>query len=128
MSTGMLFLTTVTGDQYQVVDTNSILYLTSDRDITYLFTTSGIVETDLSLHYFERALSSRQFCRIHDAHMVAIDRIISFDENSMLMPGALLPIDRMYTDALRNSIHVINSSSWYIDSNGRLEQGTGEFH
>jgi DNA-binding LytR/AlgR family response regulator len=124
----MLFLTTATGGNYQIVETSSILYLTSARDITYLFTGSGIVETTLPIHYFQKALSSRQFCRIHDAYIVAIDRIISFDESSMLMPGALLPIGRMYADELRRCINVIDNSSWYINAEGRLELGTGEFH
>jgi DNA-binding LytR/AlgR family response regulator len=126
MSTRALFLSTATGNRYAIVDVSSIVYLTGSRDITYLFTTSGVIDTILPLHYFEKALSHEKFCKIHDTHLIAIERIISFDASNVLMPGALLPIGESFVPALRASIRVLEDGCWFINNEGRLEEGTGE--
>ena len=126
MSTGALFLSTATGDRYAVVEVSNILYLTASRDITYLFTTSGVIDATLPLHYFENTLSNEKFCKIHDTHLVALDKIISFDASNMLMPGALLPIGESFVPGLRASIRVLEEGCWFINNKGRLEEGTGE--
>jgi DNA-binding LytR/AlgR family response regulator len=126
MSKGAMFLSTATGKGYAVVETGSILYLTATPDLTWLFTTEGVVAATLPMDYFEATLSPLFFCRIHEAHIVALDQIISFDPSGILLPGALLPIGKSYLSHLCASLPILEETGWFINREGKLEQGTGE--
>jgi DNA-binding LytR/AlgR family response regulator len=127
MSKGALFLPTETGCRYAVVEIAGIHYLSAKPGRTTLIgTTEGPVHASLPLDFFDKTLSTALFCRIHESHIVALDKIISFDRSALYLPGATLPIGRNYLSQLHARIPILEESHWFINNEGRLEQGTGE--
>jgi hypothetical protein len=112
----------------EVIVLINLLYVSSTSSETYFFTTTGVVVSKVPLPYFDQYLSKRKFCRIHAAHMISLDKIISFDSQAVLMPGALLPLSKEYESHLRSSVRILSSEQeegldrLYIDESGRLRR------
>lgn len=123
------FLFVDSGGRYEKIALLTLIYITGNSKATYFFTNAGVIVSPLPLRNFERYLfSGNQFCRIHDTHIVALNKIISFDAHSVLMPGALLPLARKYEPVLRNSVRILDElpqderrSSWWVDEKGRVK-------
>jgi hypothetical protein len=126
MSADFLFIDS--GGRYEKIALVTLLYITAHAKATYFFTSAGVVVTPFPLQHIERFLpKSQRFCRINDAQVVVLDKIISFDEQSVLMPGALLPLSRHYEPQLRSSVRILEQlpqqeqpGDWWVDEAGKV--------
>jgi hypothetical protein len=110
----------------EVIVLVNLLYVSSTSSETYFFTTTGVIVSKVLLPFFDQYLSKRKFCRIHAAHMISLDKIISFDSQAVLMPGALLPLSKEYESDFRSRVRILSTDpdeeqgSLFIDQKGKL--------
>lgn len=120
MGTDVIFVHT--GQRYEGITESKIYYLEGTTSGTTIYTSEGIYYSSFSLHSFEQALSAN-FCRIHECYLVALDKVVAFDQAQLAVPVAVLPISHSYLHQFRNSICVLEQEpSLFINGEGRLEQ------
>lgn len=79
-----------------IVDISSILYIESLKDyVKIVYENESIVSHD-SISHLESSLAEHGFIRIHRSFLVAIDKIKSFDAETVFLNKQELPISRTY--------------------------------
>ena len=85
-----------------------ILFIESLKDYIKIFTSSKTIVTKYVLSTLEEMLPANEFLRIHKSYIVAIDKIESYNAESIQVAKHELPIGRLYKfDVSR----VLNTSS-----------------
>jgi DNA-binding LytR/AlgR family response regulator len=77
---------------------NEIMYIESDGDYLKFYTKEKKVMVRGSLKSWEKSLPERQFIRIHNSYIVAINAIKSFTTYAVDLGGIELPISRGYRE------------------------------
>jgi DNA-binding LytR/AlgR family response regulator len=75
---------------------NEILYIEGLRDYIKIYTTSKVIVTKHQLASLEEMLPADAFLRIHRSFIVSINKIDSFNSESVEVAKKELPIGRMY--------------------------------
>ena len=78
------------------IDISEILYLESLKDYVRILYSDKSILTHDSLSNMEVVLNGCGFVRIHRSFLVAIDKIKSFDAESIFLKNTELPISRTY--------------------------------
>jgi len=78
------------------VDVSKIQYIESLKDYVKIVCSDKSIVTHDSLSNLEAFLEESGFIRIHRSFLVAVDKIISFDAESVFLEDKELPISRTY--------------------------------
>jgi len=65
-------------DGFQVLDVNEILYCKADDNYTEIYLESKKILVSKTLKYFEEALSSFAFARIHKSYLVNVNEVVKY--------------------------------------------------
>ena len=65
-------------DGFQVLDVNDILYCKADDNYTEIYLESKKILVSKTLKYFEEALSSFAFARIHKSYLVNVNEVVKY--------------------------------------------------
>ena len=99
-----------TGRQYSRVCLNEIIYVESAGNYIRIFTDSGSHLVLFSLKQFEKVLPAHSFCRITRGSLVSVDRVISFDKESVTLKGnKQLPCTDLYRKELERRVTILQN-------------------
>jgi DNA-binding LytR/AlgR family response regulator len=83
-----------------IINTSKIRYIESLKDYVKIICSDKTVISHDSLSNLETFLNDRGFIRIHRSYIVALDKIESFDAESVFLENKQLPISRSYKKAV----------------------------
>jgi DNA-binding LytR/AlgR family response regulator len=90
---------------------NDILFFESYRDYLKIFTTGKPLLTKQPLSNLEELLPSYAFLRIHRSYIVALNKIESFNAESVEINKLQLPIGRMYKHDVLKTLNATSANS-----------------
>ena len=91
------------------VDFHNILYIEARKNYTRLVMTDRSVMVLITLKQWERLLPAQLFCRVHRGYIVSIERILSFDNKYVYLPGMNIAIGEQYRNALPTAVMIVAS-------------------
>ncbi|MDP4148549.1 MAG: LytTR family DNA-binding domain-containing protein [Bacteroidota bacterium] len=89
------------------VDYHQILYIEARKNYTRLVMTDKAAMVLITLKQWEKILPPDLFCRIHRGYIVAVERIISFDNRFVYLPGMNIAIGEQYRNALPQMVRIV---------------------
>lgn len=93
--------------KYIRINYKDLSYIESVGNYVKLFTEGGIFLTPLTIKELEKMLPHDAFCRINRGTIVAIDRIISFDRDHVILKNATFSFSDKYRKVLEGRIRII---------------------
>jgi DNA-binding LytR/AlgR family response regulator len=94
--------------RYTKVDFSSILYIEARKNYTRLVLDEKPTALVLvTLKQWERLLPRDLFCRIHRGYIVSINKILSFDNKYVHLPGEKITIGEQYRNALPDAVTIL---------------------
>ena len=95
------------------VDFRNILFIEARKNYTRLVLedrpTAALVL--VTLKQWEKLLPRDLFCRIHRGYIVSIDKIQSFDNKYVYLPGEKITIGEQYRNALPDVVTILANES-----------------
>ncbi|MHA4806569.1 LytR/AlgR family response regulator transcription factor [Flavitalea flava] len=91
------------------VDFHQILYIEARKNYTRLVMTDRSAMVLVTLKQWEKILPSDLFCRVHRGYIVSIERIISFDNKFVYLPGMNISIGDQFKNALAETVMIVAS-------------------
>ena len=91
------------------VDLHNILYIEARKNYTRLVMTDRSAMVLITLKQWESILPPDLFCRVHRGYIISIERIISFDNKFVYLPGMNIAIGEQYKNALPSSVTIVAS-------------------
>ena len=103
---------------------NDILYIEGLRDYIRIYTTSKIIITKHQLSSLEEMLPADSFLRIHRSYIISINKIDSYNTDTIEIAKKELPIGRLFK---HDVIKLLNASTLRPNANINLKNkpGTG---
>src|SRR5687767_14242420 len=95
---------------------HDIIYIQACKDDVQIVTENSIFDSDVSLDQVQKALPAESFCRINLTCIISIEKIISFDDKLVCMPGANLPVAEPYRFLLQNQVMILNRNRNFFSS------------
>ncbi|RYU96063.1 LytR/AlgR family response regulator transcription factor [Emticicia agri] len=90
-------------DKEQVkVFLNNILYIEGLKDYIKVFTSEGLYVVYERLGYMEAKLPESKFIRVHKSFIVALDKITTYNNDSLKIQQQEIPVGRMYKQVFLN--------------------------
>lgn len=83
---------------------NDILYIEGLKDYIKVFTNEGLYVVYERLGYMEAKLPESKFIRVHKSFIVAIDKISTYNNESLKIQQQEIPIGRMYKQVFLNKM------------------------
>ena len=93
--------------KYIRINYKDLLYVESVGNYVKLFTECGIFLTPLTIKELEKMLPFELFCRVNRGTIIAIDRIVCFDRESVTLKNARFSFSDKYRKALEGKIRII---------------------
>lgn len=93
------------------VDFHNIVYIEARKNYTRLVMTDRSAMVLITLKQWEKLLPSELFCRVHRGYIVSIERIISFDNKFVYLPGMNISIGEQYRYALPSTVMIVGTES-----------------
>jgi len=93
------------------VDMQNILYIEARKNYTRLVMTDRSAMVLITLKQWESILPQNLFCRVHRGYIVSIERIISFDNKFVYLPGMNIAIGEQYKDELPSKVRIVASEA-----------------
>lgn len=93
------------------VDFQQILYIEARKNYTRLVLTDRSAMVLITLKQWEKILPTELFCRVHRGYIVSIERIISFDNKFVYLPGMNISIGEQYRNALPATVTIVASEA-----------------
>jgi two-component system LytT family response regulator len=93
--------------KYIRINYKDLLYVESVGNYVKLFTENGIFLTPLTIKELEKMLPFELFCRVNRGTIIAIDRIVCFDRESVTLKNARFSFSDKYRKALEGKIRII---------------------
>ncbi len=96
-----------TGSKIHIIPIQEVDYLEADDYYVKIHTEQGIFTKSRTLQYYEDALDSRQFVRVHRSYLVRVQQITRIDPyqkdayTALLRTGARIPVSRTGYTRLR---------------------------
>ena len=75
----------------------------------------------ITLKQWEKILPPDLFCRVHRGYIVAIERVIAFDNKFVYLPGMNITIGEQYKNALSSNVTIVASETSRKDVLSDLE-------
>jgi two-component system, LytTR family, response regulator len=91
------------------VDFHNILYIEARKNYTRLVMTDRSAMVLITLKQWERLLPNDMFCRVHRGYIVSIQRMLSFDNRYVYLPGINVAIGEQYRNALPMVVTIVAS-------------------
>lgn len=91
------------------VDFHQILYIEARKNYTRLVMTDRSAMVLVTLKQWEKILPAELFCRVHRGYIVSIERIISFDNKFVYLPGMNISVGEQFKNALSESVMIVAS-------------------
>ena len=91
------------------VEFRSIVYIEARKNYTRLVMTERSVMVLITLKQWEKILPAELFCRVHRGYIVSIERILSFDNKFVYLPGVNIAIGEQYKNALPATVTIVAS-------------------
>lgn len=90
------------------VDFRHILYIEARKNYTRLVLEERPTALVLvTLKQWERLLPRDLFCRVHRGYIVSIEKIVSFDNKYVYLPGEKITIGEQYRNALPDVVTIL---------------------
>lgn len=83
---------------------NDILYIEGLKDYIKVFTSEGLYVVYERLGYMEAKLPESKFIRVHKSFIVAIDKISTYNNDSLKIEQQEIPVGRMYKQVFLNKM------------------------
>ncbi|HVV06623.1 MAG TPA: LytTR family DNA-binding domain-containing protein [Puia sp.] len=93
------------------VDMHTIVYIEARKNYTRLVMTDRSAMVLITLKQWESILPQSLFCRVHRGYIVSIERILSFDNKFVYLPGMNIAIGEQYKDELPSKVKIIASEA-----------------
>jgi DNA-binding LytR/AlgR family response regulator len=93
--------------KYIRINYKDLLYVESVGNYVKIFTENGIFLTPLTIKELEKMLPFELFCRVNRGTIIAIDRIVCFDRESVTLKNARFSFSDKYRKALEGKIRII---------------------
>jgi two-component system LytT family response regulator len=93
------------------VDFRNILYIEARKNYTRLVMVERSAMVLITLKQWERILPSQLFCRVHRGYIVSVERILSFDNKYVYLPGMNIAIGEQYRNALPSTVLIVASEA-----------------
>jgi DNA-binding LytR/AlgR family response regulator len=94
--------------RYVKVEFRHIIYIEARKNYTRLVLEERpTVLVLVTLKQWERLLPREQFCRIHRGYIVAIEKIVSFDNKFVYLPGEKIAIGEQYRNVLPDTVTIL---------------------
>ena len=93
------------------VDFHNILFIEARKNYTRLVMAERTAMVLVTLKQWEKILPPDLFCRVHRGYIVAIERIISFDNKFAYLSGTNIPIGEQYKNSLGDSVTIVVSEA-----------------
>lgn len=103
------------------VDLHNILYIEARKNYTRLVMTDRSAMVLITLKQWESILPPDLFCRVHRGYIVSIERILSFDNKFVYLPGMNIAIGEQYKNALPSTVTIVASEASRKDILSDLE-------
>ena len=94
------------GSETHKIFLSDIIYLESFKEHLIIHTTNRTIEIIHKISDIENKLPSENFIRIHKSFIVSINKIKSFNSQSIKIRDKELPIGRTYKNAVMNSLNI----------------------
>lgn len=82
--------------RYHKIIFNNILYIEGLKDYVIIYTEAGKIATAMNLKTVHRHLNSEVFCRVSKSYLVNLDHIDSFDNHTIYIRQAEVPVGDIY--------------------------------
>ncbi len=90
------------------VDFRDILYIEARKNYTRLvMDEKPTVMVLVTLKQWERLLPRDSFCRVHRGYIVSIEKVLSFDNKYVYLPGDKICIGEQYRTALPEAVTIL---------------------
>ena len=90
------------------VDFRQIVYIEARKNYTRLvLEEKPTVMVLVTLKQWEKLLPRDLFCRVHRGYIVSIDKMISFDNKFVYLPGETITIGEQYRNALPDVVTIL---------------------
>ena len=99
---------------------DEILYITAKHNYCEVVTTKKKFLLYVSLSRFEEKLPENLFCRVHRSHIIAVQKVSSFDHSLVEIQGQLLPINKSGFEAICKHVLIV-----YGDFENKLNKEIG---
>jgi DNA-binding LytR/AlgR family response regulator len=76
------------------IDTRTILFVEALADYVTLHTTTGKFTIHSTMKSMESALPQKSFLRTHNSYIIRLDKIVSIEDNCLVIGDKLIPIAR----------------------------------
>jgi DNA-binding LytR/AlgR family response regulator len=94
--------------RYVKVDFQEILYVEARKNYTRLVMDERpTVMVLVTLKQWEKLLPGDCFCRVHRGYIVAINKVMSFDNKYAYLPGEKISIGEQYRSALSSAVTIL---------------------
>ena len=90
---------------------HQIVYIEARKNYTRLVMTNRSAMVLITLKQWESILPTDLFCRVHRGYIVNIERIISFDNKFVYLPGMNIAIGEQYKTALPSTVKIVASEA-----------------
>jgi DNA-binding LytR/AlgR family response regulator len=97
------------GRIYRKISFDTLLYVEARQNYTRFVSAQDSGLAHATLKDWENLLPPAMFCRIHRGFIVSIPQILSFDNRSVWLPGAQLPIGGQYRKALPRKVMLLGA-------------------
>jgi|GEM_PF-541168 len=109
--------------KYVRIETSEIRYVLSLDHHVKIVTDSGIYIPFLTIKQLEKILPPDQFCRVNRSTLVALNRIISFDRQTVTLRDGVFSFSDKYRKLMETRIRLL----WSTD-NGSVTEAAGEMN
>lgn len=97
------------GGKYLRIDFCDIIYVEGWRNYCKVVTAKKTFVIMVAMKQIEDFLPASSFCRIHRSWIVALGRIVSFDNEVVFLNDMMLPIGSHYKNRLLKSVTILVS-------------------
>jgi len=98
-----------TDRQYVKIKFSDIIYIEACQNYVALVTDKGTHMSLLSMKQLDRILPKHQFCRVHRSCIVSIERVLSFDHDTVHLEGKTIPMGERYRKQLEQRVIIVTS-------------------
>ena len=94
--------------RYIKIAFSDIVYLESLKNYVRIVTPQKNWLVLMSLRQVEKELPDDMFCRVHRSFVVSLYHIVSFDNETVELPGKQIPIGNRFRHALPGRVKILN--------------------
>ena len=101
------FLFARVNNQLVRIDYNDILYISALGDYVVIVTAGKKYPVHFTLKSVEERLPASRFARVHRSYIVAVDKVHSLEDNSILINKDLIPLSENYKSAFLKKMNLL---------------------